>query len=161
MSRRASLLTFFVCLAVCLACLVYPIYVIRPFRAQGAGELVHALVVMRFRGLATLLALMATVVALVFYWRAQSGKWRRAGVTLWALFICGIAALSRVNIYELMFHPNDRPVFAGIARTKLDNGEKVIAVKVGTTARAYPIRNISYHHVINDVIDKVGIVATY
>ncbi len=161
MSRRQSLVTLLACLAICLVSLIYPIYVIRPFRAQGAGELAQALVVMRFRGIATLLTVMATLVALVFYWRAQSGKWRRAGVTLWALLICGIAALSRVNIYELMFHPDDRPVFAGIARTKLDNGEKVIAVKVGTTARAYPIRNISYHHVINDVIDKVGIVATY
>ena len=46
-------------------------------------------------------------------------------------------------------------------RTKLDKSEKVIAVKIGAAARAYPIRIISYHHVINDVVDKTAIVATY
>ena len=37
----------------------------------------------------------------------------------------------------------------------------MIAIKIGGAARAYPIRNISYHHVINDVLDKVAIIATY
>jgi len=60
-----------------------------------------------------------------------------------------------------MFHPDARPSFAAASRMKLDKDEKVIAVKIGAAARAYPIRNISYHHVINDVIDKVAIVATY
>ncbi len=78
-----------------------------------------------------------------------------------AVFICVLAALARVNIYELMFHPDDRPTFAAASRTKLDKDEKVIAVRSGAAARAYPIRIISYHHVINDVLDKAAIVATY
>ena len=60
-----------------------------------------------------------------------------------------------------MFHPDDRPSFAAASRTKLDKDEKVIAVKIGGAVRAYPIRNISYHHVINDVLGKVAIVATF
>jgi hypothetical protein len=44
---------------------------------------------------------------------------------------------------------------------KLDGRERVIAVKIGGSARAYPIRAIAYHHVINDVVERVAIVATY
>ena len=29
------------------------------------------------------------------------------------------------------------------------------------SARAYPIRSLSYHHVLNDMLDGVPIVATY
>jgi hypothetical protein len=32
---------------------------------------------------------------------------------------------------------------------------------LGSAARAYPIRGMSYHHVINDELNHVPIVATY
>ena len=160
-TRRISVAILLTSLALSLALVVYPIYVIRPFRAQGARELAVALVVLRFRTAATLISGAAALAALVVYWRTQPGKWRRIFVTAGAAFVCVLAALARVNIYELMFHPDDRPSFAAASQTKLDKDEKVIAIKIGAVARAYPIRNISYHHVINDVLDKVGIVATY
>ena len=160
-TRRISIVVLLACLALSLICVVYPIYVIRPFRAQGARELAIALVVMRFRSAATLISGVAVLVALALYWRAQPRRWRRAFATAGAAFVCALAALARVNVYELMFHPDDRPSFAAASRTKLDKDEKVIAVKIGGAARAYPIRNISYHHVINDVLGKVAIVATY
>ena len=160
-TRRISIVVLLACLALSLICVVYPIYVIRPFRAQGARELAIALVVMRFRSAATLISGVAVLVALALYWRAQPRRWRRAFATAGAAFVCALAALARVNVYELMFHPDDRPSFAAASRMKLDKDEKVIAVKIGGAARAYPIRNISYHHVINDVLGKVAIVATY
>jgi hypothetical protein len=159
--RRICIAVLLGCLALSLICVVYPFYVIRPFRAQGARELAAALLVMRFRSAATLIACASALAALVVYWRAQPSRWRRACATAGAAFVCLLAALARVNVYELMFHPDDRPSFAAASRTKLDKDEKVIAVKIGGAARAYPIRNISYHHVINDVLDKVAIVATY
>ena len=160
-TRRISIVVLLACLALSLICVVYPIYVIRPFRAQGARELAIALVVMRFRSAATLISGVAVLVALALYWRAQPRRWRRAFATAGAAFVCALAALARVNVYELMFHPDDRPSFAAASRMKLDKDEKVIAVKIGGAVRAYPIRNISYHHVINDVLGKVAIVATY
>ncbi len=75
--------------------------------------------------------------------------------------VAAVAVLSRVNIYEIMFHPFDRPSFSTADQMQLDADEKVIAVNIGHEARAYPIRIISYHHVINDEVDGVPIVATY
>lgn len=74
--------------------------------------------------------------------------------------VCVLAVLARVNVYELMFHAIGRPSFAAISQVKLDPDEKVNAVRVGGQARPYPIRSISYHHVVNDVVDKRAIVAT-
>jgi hypothetical protein len=160
-TRRTLVVVLLACLSVSLICVVYPLYVIRPFRAQGVRELAIALIVMRFRSAATLVSGAAALAALALYWRAQPRKGRRAFATAGAALVFVLAALARVNIYELMFHPDDRPSFAAASRMQLDKDEKVIAVKIGGAARAYPIRNISYHHVINDVLDKVAIVATY
>jgi hypothetical protein len=43
----------------------------------------------------------------------------------------------------------------------LDGAEEVIAVHIGTAARAYPVRSMSYHHIVNDVLGGLPIVATY
>ena len=149
------------CLAVSLVCVVYPIYVIRPFRAQGASELAIALVVSRYRGIATLLSPAVALFVLAGYWRVQTIKWRKIVAAVGAGVVCVFAVLARINVYELMFHPIDHASFAAAVKSKLDGGEKVIAVLVNGQARAYPVRGMSYHHVINDEVGKVAIVATY
>jgi Protein of unknown function (DUF3179) len=160
-TRSAFIKVLPISLFVSLFCLVYPMYVIRPFRAQGARELAIALVVTRFRPLLTVLSAAAALAVLGTYWRAEPGKWRRALASVGAALVCALAVLARVNVYEHMFHPDEHPSFAAASRVKLDPDEKVLAIKIGRAARAYPIRIISYHHVINDVLDRVGIVATY
>jgi hypothetical protein len=150
-----------VCLAVSLFLLIYPIYVIRPFRHQGANELRVALQVMRFRLPALLAAVALAVIATVQYWRARTGRWRRALAVVAAAATFAFAALSRINIYELMFHPAGRPGFIAANTATLNGAEKVLAIRIGEDARAYPIRSISYHHVVNDRLGGVPIVATY
>src|ERR1039458_5807168 len=90
-TRRISIVVLLACLALSLICVVYPIYVIRPFRAQGARELAVALVVMRFRSAATLISGVAALVALALHWRAQPRRWRRAFATAGAAFEIGRA----------------------------------------------------------------------
>ena len=150
-----------ICLAVSLFLLVYPVYVIRPFRYQGAQELRAALAVTRLRPIAMAAVMALAAIAAVQYWRARANWWRRALITLAAAATVVCAALSRINIYELMFHPVDHPGFIAGSAVKLDGAEKVLAIRVGEVARAYPIRSISYHHVVNDRLGGVPIVATY
>ena len=78
-----------------------------------------------------------------------------------ASLVCLFAVLSYVNVYELMFHPDARPSFAAAQKARIDPDDKVIAVKLGGEWRAYPIRSIGYHHIINDVVNGEPIVATY
>jgi Protein of unknown function (DUF3179) len=149
------------CFAASLFFLAYPIYVIRPFRHQDAAELRLALEALRFRPIAMIVAVALAAIAGIQYWRTVQVWWRRALAVTAGVAVLGFAALSRINIYELMFHPIDRPEFVEATATKLDGAEKVLAIHIGDEARAYPIRSISYHHVVNDRLGGVPIAATY
>jgi hypothetical protein len=159
--ERAFLICVLLCFVVAVAALLYPVYVIRPFRAQGPRELLAALAVLRYRAVVMILCGLSSLAALAWYWNREARRFRRAGAAACVIAVAVVAALSRVNIYERMFHPFERPSFARADEAKLDGDEKVIAISVGGEARAYPIRVISYHHVINDVVGGVPIVATY
>ena len=158
---RRPILFLSACLAISLFAIAYPIYVIRPFRAQGPHELAAALSVLRFRPVVTVLSAIAAIVAQIAYWRRQPSRWRRSLAAASAVIVAAVAFLARVNIYEMMFHPVGRPTFAAASQSRLDGDEKVIAVHLARAARAYPVRIISYHHVINDEVDGRALVATY
>ena len=158
---RNPVLWLLACCAVCLLLFAYPIYVIRPFRQQGQTELSVALQVMRVRpALVIALAVLAAILASVA-WKHMGRLLSRVGVALLAAVTVIFGALSFVNVYELMFHPLRRPTFQDVSSAKLDGAEQVIAVKFGRTARAYPVRILSYHHIVNDVLAGTPIVATY
>jgi Protein of unknown function (DUF3179) len=160
-SRRSLILVLLACLALSLFCDIYPISVILPFRRQGTGELALALLVTRFRPVVTASAATAGVLALIGYWRAQPRRWRRAWAAAGAALVVVCAVIAPVNVYELMFHPVMHPTFMAARDVKLDGAEMVLAVRIGGDARAYPIRNISYHHVVDDVVGGSAIVVTY
>ena len=71
MSRR-WVAVMLACLAVSLVLVAYPLYVIQPFRAQGARELMIALAVSRLRPVLTVISALAAVAAAVAYWRGQA-----------------------------------------------------------------------------------------
>ena len=158
---RTFLFCFLLCFLVAAAALIYPVYVIRPFRHQAPRELMIALAVLRYRPFVVILCVLCSLSALVWYWPRETSKLRRAASAISVIAVAAVAFLSRVNIYEIMFKPFDRPSFSSADQAKLDSDEKVIAVNIGPEARAYPIRIISYHHVINDLVNGVPIVATY
>jgi len=161
-NRMRFLLVLFSCTLISLACVVYPIYVIRPFRAQGANELATALLLARFRSVLTMLSALAALASLLgWYWPAQPRKLPRLFASLATAFVCLLAFVARVNVYELMFHPIGQPSFLRAQQAKIDPDDKVIAVSINGEAHAYPIRTMGYHHVVNDVVGSRAIVATY
>jgi hypothetical protein len=159
--KRNYLLSIATVLAVSLFCLSYPLYVIRPFRHQGPRELAVALQILRFRPGVEMICAVTALLAGFLYWRAQPKILPRVAVMFAVALVCLFAGLSRVNTFEIMFHPMGRPNLAVAGDTKLDSAEMVMAVHIGGEARAYPIRIVSYHHIVNDVVGGVPIVATY
>ena len=95
-----------------------------------------ALVVSRWRPVLTVVSALVSVWAAIAYWRAPVRTGRRILAAAGAVLVCVLAALGRVNIYELMFHPVDHPEFAAAGEVKLDKDDKLIVVKVGGSARA-------------------------
>ena len=43
----------------------------------------------------------------------------------------------------------------------VEDGDMVLAVEKNGEAAAYPVRQVAYHHVVQDVVGGVPIVATY
>jgi len=158
---RTLAVVLLACLAVSLFMVAYPMYVIRPFRTQGARELAVAMVVVRFRFLIAAISAGLALAALVWHWRAMSGRLPKTMAAVGTALVLLLAVVARVNVFERMFHPVSHPSFSAAQLVKLDNDEKVIAVRIGATARAYPIRGMSYHHIVNDIVHGAAIVATY
>jgi hypothetical protein len=160
--RSRWILVLLACLAMSLVTVAYPLYVIRPFRAQGARELMAALAVSRFGPVLTVISALAAVAAAIMHWRARGPMRGRLLVAAGAVLVCVLAVLARANVFEqLLFHPVEHPEFAAAGDAKLDPDDKLIVVKIGGSSRAYPIREMGYHHVVNDVVGGTALVATY
>jgi hypothetical protein len=149
-----------VCALISAACFAIPMYVIRPFRPQGAMEMPIALGV-RHAGpwVAGLCAVVVLLLAIRFWKMARvGGRIVLAGSVLLAMLG---AVLTHVDIFEKMFHPYGSPSFVTADEVKVDPDDKVLAVTIGQDARAYPIRTMGYHHIVNDTVSGVPIAVTY
>lgn len=136
-------------------------YVIRPFRPQGASELQLALAVRSWAPWVATTAALLAIAILFSTWRTM----RRTMTGVLCLAAAGVtacfAALTHVNAFEMMFHPIDSPGAITASEAKLDPDDMVLAVVVNRTPRAYPIRTMGYHHIANDWVGGEPIVATY
>lgn len=59
------------------------------------------------------------------------------------------------------FVPLDQPSYVSLAEAQLPPETRVIGVTVGGEARAFPIRLMAYHHVVNDQIGGENVAVTY
>jgi hypothetical protein len=144
-----------------LSCFVVPMYVIRPFRHQGADELRIALFVKQIGPWFSVSCIVLALAVVISGWTRMRGWVSRSGAVFFLILAIGGGYLARLNVYELMFHPLGVPQFQSIRQAHLENDDMVIAVRVNGVSRAYPIREMAYHHVVNDTLGGQPIVSTY
>jgi hypothetical protein len=149
------------CLCIALFVVAFPMYVIRPFRAQGAGELAVALAVRSWAPYVAAGAAVIASLAVLVVWKQSRSRRERLLSALVAAFTVLCSALSQVNVFELMFHRIDAPKSIAADEAKLDADDMVLAIRAGGHARAYPIRMMGYHHIVNDWVGGVPVVGTY
>ena len=144
--------------------LAFPVFVMRPFLAQKPASLMIALAVERWSLLLTVAAAAAGTILAAGTWarvpeRFVIGK-NLAMVVAVALLAAAIP-VSRINIFERMFHPMGEMRFISAAQAQFEPGEMVISVHASQETRAYPILQMGYHHVVNDTLAGQPIVITY
>jgi len=154
-----------VCAVAAVACVWFPIHIIRPFHPQEAKALTAALWVHDAGPLLAALCAALAVGLTIWSWKRVSGRVRRiwfriAMVCLSVVAIAG-ACLTHVNIFEKMFHPYDAPAFESADKSSVDRDDMVLGVSLGGHARAYPILMMGYHHIVNDTVGGVPIAVTY
>jgi hypothetical protein len=137
-----------------------PAFIIRPFTHQSPRSLLLAMALRQRAPLGTLIAALICLILAYELWRTV-GRWRKRFLVITLLVVTFSAVMARLNYFEWMFHPIAGPQFVAQSASKLDPKEMVLAVRLGDDARAYPISQMAYHHVLNDVIAGVPIAVTY
>ena len=137
-----------------------PAFVIRPFHHQTVGGLTLAMDLRQRAPRGTLSAALICLVFVLILWRG-SNLWRKIVLSALMLLIVFSAVMARLNYFEWMFHPVDSAKFDAEAASKLDKEEMILAIRFGGDARAYPISEMAYHHILNDVVDGVPVAVTY
>jgi hypothetical protein len=141
---------------------VAPLVIMRPFLPQSAAGLARAWALLRFGPQATLAALAVAAALAGRLWR--STRWPGRVALAAALLVTGAAAwASRQDVFERMFPPLLQPGYASpvAAAAFVEPGEMVLAVQIGGEAVAYPVRQIAYHHVLEDVVGGTPLAVTY
>jgi hypothetical protein len=158
--RPISWLVFLLSALVGSALFFIPAFIIRPFRHQSAPALALAMALRQRAPWGTLAAVIICLFFAFVLWQSDNLRRKIALCTILAV-VAFSAVMSRLNYFEWMFHPVDSPQFETQAASKLDAGEMILAVRYGADARAYPIREMAYHHVLNDVVEGVPVAVTY
>ena len=138
----------------------FPAFIIRPFAHQNPRALVWAMATRQRAPIVSLLCALICFLLIALLWRSTI-RWRKTFLVIPAILVALSAVMSRLNYFEWMFHPVDRANFESESSSKLDGKEMVLAVRYGPDARAYPIREMAYHHILNDVVGGVPIAVTY
>jgi hypothetical protein len=137
-----------------------PALIIQPFKHQSARGIVVAMAVKDRAPVGTLIAALIFLLLTVVLWNG-SNLWRRIGIGLAFVLVAFSTVMARLNYFEWMFHPVASAQFENEADSKLAASEMILAVKFRADARAYPISQMAYHHILNDTVDGVPIAVTY
>src|SRR5579862_3641800 len=159
-SRYFSWLVFLVSALAGIGLFFVPALVIRPFSHQTPRALALAMSLRQHAPWGTLIAAIVCAIFALMLW--QGGNRHRKIALCSIMFLVAFSAvMSRLNYFEWMFHPVDSPNFESEAASKLDASEMIMAVRFGGDARAYPIREMAYHHILNDVVNGTPVAVTY
>ena len=137
-----------------------PAFIIRPFRTQYPASLTVAMAVAQHAPLWTAIALLLALATAIWAWRSAA-LWQKLVLVTGLLLVGASAAMARTDYFEWMFHPIRSVGFQTLAQSKLKDGEMVMAVHFASDARAYPIREMAYHHILNDTVGGTPIAVTY
>ncbi len=159
--RRLAWLALVAVTLLCFAWLFVPVWLIQPFKAQTARGLEVSYALRRWSPLATVAALLAGLALVAYLWRG--GRWRaRAAMLVLLVPLAGFAWFARQQPFEWMFRPLAASAHARAAEADfVRDDEMVLAVEVNGDAVAYPVRQLAYHHLVEDTVGGAALAATY
>ena len=148
-------------IVVAFAWVFVPVWTIMPFKAQTPEGLNLSYTLRRWSPVVTLAALALVALAVVLLWRGAR-RWTKAALALLLVPVLAAAWFARQNHFEWMFKPLGQSAYA--AADKVDfvgDDEMVLAIEVKGDAVAYPVRQLAYHHVVEDTVGGLPVVSTY
>lgn len=161
-SRWRVWLGLVILLAVAIALVLIPMVLIQPFAPQTPGDVALAFALRRWSPVLTLLLGLGVVLLGLRLWRGSSRALPRIAVALAGLAVLASAWMARQDYFEWMFRPLPGARYVPAAQAGfVEPGDMVLAVAQRGDPVAYPVRQLAYHHLVNDSVGGVPIVATY
>jgi uncharacterized protein DUF3179 len=144
------------------ALVAVPILIDQPFGSQTTGSMAAVFMMRRWSPVLSLGIGLGILALVVSGWRRWRGLFARAGLVAALVVTAAAAWFARQNPFEWMFNPLAQPRYvAADAAPFVADADLVLAVTRDGDAAAYPIRQLAYHHVINDRIGTTPAVVTY
>jgi hypothetical protein len=162
-TRAAGWVLLFVVVAATLAVVITPALIIQPFKSQTARGVELSYTLRRWAPLVTMIGTVLTLGLGLYLVRGRRRLWLKLPALLLCFGLTLIAAwFARQNHFEWMFNPLPNASFVRTGEADFVSGaDKVLAVEINGDAVAFPIRQMGYHHVVQDVVGGVPLVATY
>jgi hypothetical protein len=161
-SRRGAWLALLLLPLLALAVVMLPVMLIRPFAPQSPFSIALAYTLRRWSPWLTVAVALAALALAVRLWREAPRLIPRIAAVLLGLVAVATTWMARQNHFEWMFAPLPDARFARAAdAAAVAPDDMVLAVTTGGDAVAYPVRQIAYHHLVEDSVGGVPIVATY
>lgn len=145
-----------------LALAIIPAWIVQPFKRETMEGLTRAYTLKSWSPVLTLICAVLVFASVILLWRGARRWWLKAPLVVALLLTVVGAWFARQNHFQWMFHPINNVAYANVSEAGfVEDNDKILAVEVNGEAVAYPVRQLAYHHVVNDVIGGLPIVATY
>ena len=146
-----------------LALVAVPVWLIQPFSPQTRRGLEVGYALRRWAPALTLVACAVGLALAAWLWRDSRRWWARAVMLLLLAPVFASAWFARQNHFEWMFNPLRGAAYARAdeAAAFVGDSDMVLTVERGNDAAAYPVRLMAYHHLVEDTVGGVPLVATY
>jgi hypothetical protein len=147
---------------IALAIVAIPVFLIRPFSPQTPSSMALAFGLRRWSPLATAVALVAALLLAARLWNPGRRILARSAAVLLVLLVGASAWGARQDYFEWMFAPLPGPGFVRAAEADfVAPGDMVMTLALNGDQVAFPVRQLAYHHLVQDSVGGVPIVATY
>src|SRR5215470_10777445 len=149
-------------LVVTVAVVAIPVWLIQPFAPQTTRDLTISYYLRTWSPWLTILFSLAAILLAVFMWRKARRWFTKIPVLLPLPIIFFFTWFAQQNHFEWMFNPLHQAKFASVADTDfVKDDDMVLTVKIKGDAVAFPVLQMAYHHVAQDVVGGTPITATY
>ncbi len=161
-SNKAAWLILLSITTTIVAMVFMPVWFIKPFSAQTEKQLEISYFLKNWSPILTIIFALAAIALVIFIWK-NSKHWFAKIASIIPLFIIfAFTWFAGQNHFEWMFNPLENAKFADVGETDfVADDDMVLAVKINGDAVAFPVRQMAYHHIAQDVVGGTPITATY
>jgi len=161
LGRKAAWFALVVITLIAIAIVVAPVWLIQPFSPQTARSVALSYTLRRWSPLITALSVACAVFLSAQVW-SGSRWWKKALLVIIFIPLLAITWFARQNHFEWMFNPLANPTYAKTSEAGfMADTDIVMTVEHNGEAAAYPIRQMAYHHLVQDTVGGTPIVTTY